>query len=240
MNGPMSLGHHALLKFPATPGSGIISTSRFVHAQVLPTLFEAPEQGGYQCLRPGATFRTLKQVPIAYLGRDGDFTDLTRFPARKGFDDLVLLTADPKLRFAWSAVTFAREGYVWFALRDPRVLCHTILWMSNGGRHYPPWSGRHSSVLGVEDVTAYFHYGLAESARRNPLNRRGFPTTLNLNARSPTAINYIMGVAPAPRGFDRVAYIEGAPDGIDLIATSGCCVRVALDVSFLHIGEIAP
>ena len=239
MNGPMSLGHHALLKFPATPGSGILSTSRFVYAQVLPTLFEAPEQGGYQCLKAGATFRALDRVPIAYPGRDGGCTDLTRFPARKGFDDLVLLTADSRLRFAWTAVTFAREGYVWFALRDPRVLRHTILWMSNGGRRYPPWSGRHSAVLGVEDVTAYFHYGLAESARRNPMNRRGFPTSLNLDARNTTAVNYIMGVAAAPRGFARVAHIEGSDDGIHLIETSGRHIRVTLDVSFLDTGAIA-
>ena len=36
MSGPMSLGHHAMLKFPDQPGSGCVSTSRFVYAQVLP------------------------------------------------------------------------------------------------------------------------------------------------------------------------------------------------------------
>ncbi len=76
-----------------------------------------------------------------------------------------MLTADPKLPFAWSAVTFPKEGNVYFALRDPRVLRHTLLWISNGGRHYPPWNGRHTDVMGIEDATSYFHYGLAESAR---------------------------------------------------------------------------
>ena len=33
MAGAMSLGHHAMLKFPDAPGSGIITTSRFVYAQ---------------------------------------------------------------------------------------------------------------------------------------------------------------------------------------------------------------
>ena len=46
MSGPMNLGHHAMLKFPDVPGSGLISTSRFVYAQVFPGAFELPEQRG--------------------------------------------------------------------------------------------------------------------------------------------------------------------------------------------------
>lgn len=236
MSGPMSLGHHALLQFPKTPGSGVVSTSRFVHAQVLPTPFERPEEGGYQSLLPGATFRKLERVPFACSGEGGGYADLTRFPARKGFDDLVMLTADAKLEFAWTAVTFSSEGYIWFALRDPRVLRHTILWMSNGGRHYPPWNGRHAAVMGVEDVMAYFHYGLAESARQNSLTRQGFPTALRLTARRPRSILYIMGVAAVPRGFERVVCIERADSGIDLIGTGRRRTHVGLDLSFLDSG----
>jgi len=40
--GPMPLGHHALIKFPDTPGSGVVSTSRFVAGQVFPGNFESP------------------------------------------------------------------------------------------------------------------------------------------------------------------------------------------------------
>src|ERR1035437_798356 len=31
VSGPMNLGHHAMLKFPDSPGSGFVSTSRFVY-----------------------------------------------------------------------------------------------------------------------------------------------------------------------------------------------------------------
>ncbi len=229
--GPMSVGHHAMLKFPEAPGSGVVSTSRFTHAQVLPDLFERPENRGYSSLKPGATFRSLERVPL----HTGGATDLTSYPARRGFDDLVMLTADAKLPFAWTAVTFPGERYVYFALRDPRTLRHTILWMSNGGRHYAPWNGRHTSVLGIEDTTSYFHYGLAESAKPNPLNRRGIPTTLTLNPKRPTAVNYIIGVAAIPAGFDRVKEIRtvSADAEIELIATSGKRVRAAVDVGFL-------
>lgn len=228
--GPMPVGHHAMIKFPEAPGSGIVSTSRFVAARVFPDAFESPENRGYQSLQPGATFRSLERAPLL----NGGTTDLTRYPARRGFEDLVMLTADAKLPFAWNAVTFPAERYAWFALRDPRVLRHTILWISNGGRHYPPWSGRHVSVMGIEDVTGYFHYGLAESAKPNPLNRRGIPTALMLNPKKPAAIPYIMGVVEIPAGFDRVADIRRAGEGIDLVAANGKRARCAVDVDFLR------
>ena len=181
MSGPMNLGHHAMLKFPDAPGSGRVSTSRFVYGQVFPEPFELPEKGGYSWLKQGAEFNSLAKVPTI----TGESADLTRYPARRGFEDLVMLVSDPSLPFAWTAVTFPRERYVWFALKDPRVLRQTIFWLSNGGRHYAPWNGRHVNVMGLEEVTSYFHFGLAESARRNPVSQRGFPTCLDLNASKP-------------------------------------------------------
>lgn len=231
--GPLSVGHHAMLRFPDEPGSGVVSTSRFVRAQVLPVPFEQPEARGYSALRTGAGFKRLDRVPLA----TGGTTDLSAYPARRGFDDLVMLTADAKLPFAWSAVTFAGEGYVWFALRDPRVLRHTLLWISNGGRHYAPWNGRHVNVLGIEDTTSYFHLGLAESARPNPVSRAGLPTTLTLDPRHPTEVRYVFGVAAIPRGFDRVADIRRVAGGIELVAASGKRARTAMDTAFLSGSE---
>jgi hypothetical protein len=215
--GPMCLGHHAMIAFPPAAHSGIISTSRFIHGQVFPGEFESPAQGGYQSLKPAARLTSLDRVPLLI----GGHTDISRFPSRPGFEDLVLLAADPRLAFAWTAVTFPRERYAWFALRDPRVLRQTILWISNGGRHYAPWNGRHRAVMGLEDVTSYFHHGLAESARPNPLSRQGIPTTVTLHPARPTAINYVMAVAAVPTGFDRVAQIEPATDGVVLLAANG-------------------
>ncbi|MSU23176.1 MAG: hypothetical protein EXS32_05050 [Opitutus sp.] len=227
--GPMNLGHHAMLKFPAAPGSGAVSTSRFVRGQVFPGAFEQAENFGYQALQPGAHFRSLARVPLLA----GGSADLTRYPARKGFEDLVMLTADAKLPFAWTAVAFPGEGHVWFALRDPRVLRHTIFWWSNGGRHYAPWNGRHAAVLGLEEVTSYFHTGLAESVKPNPLSRRGHPTTLTLHPKKPTTVNYIMAVAAIPKGFDRVKEIRAVSGGVELVAESGKRARAAVALDFL-------
>jgi len=231
MSGPMSLGHHAMLKFPEAEGSGAISTSRFVYGQVLPAVFERPEMGGYSALKMGAEFQSLQAVPTAA----GGVADLSRYPARRGFEDLVMVVSDARLPWAWTAVAFPRERHVWFALKDPKVLRQTVFWFSNRGRHYPPWNSRHVNVMGLEEVTANFHLGLAESARPNPISRKGWPTCLKLERERPLVVNYIMGVAAVPAGFDRVAALEPGADGrsITLRARSGRKAAAKVDLGFL-------
>jgi len=235
MNGPMNLGHHAMLKFPDEPGSGRVSTSRFVYGQVFPHALEFPEQGGYSWLKPGAEFTSLEKVPTL----DGQTADLTHYPARRGFEDLVMLVSDADQPFGWTAVAFPQQGYVWFALKDPRILRETVFWISNGGRHYTPWNGRHVNVMGLEEVCSYFHLGLAESARPNPISAKGIPTCLTLNPRTPLVVPYIMGVAAIPRGFDRVASIRANASnrGITLESASGKSARAAVQLDFLSAGS---
>jgi hypothetical protein len=231
MTGPMDFGHHAMLKFPDRAGSGRISTSRFVYGQVFPAAFEKPEEGGYQALKIGAEFTSLQAVPLA----TGGTADLTRYPARRGFEDLLMMVSDADLPFAWTAVAFPKERFVWFALKNPKVLRETVFWLSNRGRHYPPWSSRHLNVMGIEDVTAYFHFGLAESAKPNPISRKGWPTCLTLNPVKPLVVNYIMGVAPIPAGFDQVSAIEPAADNqsITLQAPNGRKAAARVDLRFV-------
>jgi hypothetical protein len=230
MSGKMSLGHHATLKFPDAIGSGLVNTSPISFAQVLPTSLENPAGRGYSCLKPGALFSSLDQVPAL----DGSVADLSRYPARRGFEDLVMVVHQVTPDFAWTAVTFPKQRYVWFALKDPRVLQSTVLWISNGGRHYPPWNGRHVNVMGLEEVTAYFHLGLADSARPNPVSKRGIATHLTLKAGAPLTVNYIMGVAAIPRAWGRVKTITPGPQGVTLHPTVGSDVHVPLDANFLY------
>jgi hypothetical protein len=144
-----------------------------------------------------------------------------------------MLVADDKLPFAWTAVTFPKQRYVWFALKDPKVLRSTVMWISNGGRHYPPWNGRHVNVMGLEEVTACFHRGLAESAAPNPLNKRGIATAVSLAPDRPLVVNYIFGIAAISRGFDRVTDISARGRRIAITADSGQTVTAPIDVSFL-------
>ncbi|HTQ31848.1 MAG TPA: hypothetical protein VMI53_11620 [Opitutaceae bacterium] len=230
LRGPVAIGTHPCLRFPEKPAAGRISTGGFRFGQVLPVPFERPELGGYSSLKTGARFHSLRRVPLAA----GGLADLGAFPARPGFEDLVMLVGDGRGGFAWSAVTYPESGYVFFSLKDPRVLRHTVLWFSNGGRHYPPWNGRHRRVVGLEEVTAYFHLGLAPSARPNPLSRAGVPTCLQLQPDRPLRVAHIFAVAAIPRGFDEVKKISPARDGVTLTARSGREVFAPLDPGFLR------
>ncbi len=235
MTGPMNLGHHAMLKFPAD-SAGIISTSRFVHGQVLPDQFEDPARGGYSSLKRGATFSRLSKVPAA----DGTIADLSRYPAREGFEDLSMIVANARDPIAWTAVSFPKQRYVWFALKDPKVLRQTVLWISNGGRHYAPWNGRHRGVMGLEEITGNFHYGLAESAAPNPIARRGYATTMAMNPQKPLMVNYIMACVAAPVGFDQVKSIvpDLTGDHVVVESASGRKIVAPMDVRFLHGGWV--
>jgi hypothetical protein len=227
--GSMCLGHHAMLDFTRN-GAGRISTSKLRLAQVLPAPFENPATGGYSSLKEGAWFRSLDKVPLAA----GGTTDLTRYPAREGFEDLVMLHHKDEKDFAWAAVVFPEKKFLWFSLKNPAHLASTVLWHSNGGRHYPPWNGRHRGVLGIEDVTAYFHLGLAASLADNPWRKKGIPTAIALGNRKCTRIPYIMGVAALPDGFDTVSAIRRTDTGIRLHAAGGPHMDHCVDTAFLQ------
>lgn len=228
-SGPMSLGTHPCLRFPAAEGSGRVSVGGWEWGQVMPTPFENPAAGGYPSLKIGARFESLTAVPLA----NGGVADLSRYPARAGFEDLVMLMGKPGRALGWSAVTFPGEGWVFLQLKNPELLRHTVLWHSNGGRHYAPWNGRNRGVLGLEETTSYFAYGQAESARPNALSRAGYPTTVTLSKKTPLRVAHIFAVAAIPRGFDVVADVEAVEGGVVLTAESGKTARATVDVGFL-------
>ncbi len=226
-SGPMCLGHHAMVKFRT---KGLISTSPFGFGQVFPGQFENPVMGGYSSLKPGARFEDLQKVPTA----NGDLADLTQYPAREGFEDLVMIYSQKESEFGWTAVHFPEEGFTWFSLKDQRVLSGTVMWHSNGGRHYAPWSGRHRAVLGLEEVTSSFHWGLAGSAAPSDASREGYLTTHELRPDVPLTVNTIIGVvrtgplAPSPVNILRI------PSGIRIIDANDQSIDVQLDVEQLY------
>jgi hypothetical protein len=229
MSGPMTIGTHPMILFPDQPGAGGISTSAFKRGYVVPEAWEQPEAKGYSLLKPGAAFTSLTRVPAA----TGGTVDLSRYPARRGYEELVEMISDPRLPFAWSAAAVPAEGYVFFQLKNPRVLRETVLWFSNGGRHYAPWNGRHLNVAGIEEVTAYFHLGLAESAKPNLLTRAGGPTAVQLRPKRPLRVAHVLGLAAIPRDFDIVKDIRPAKGGVTLISRSGRRVFAAVDLDFV-------
>src|SRR4030095_15835244 len=190
------------------------------------------ENRSYSSLKPDVEISDLRTVPCV----DGSTTDLCRYPARRGFEDIAILCTDPDVEFGWSAVTFPEERFVWFALRNPQQLTSTLLWFSNGGPHYPPWNGRHINVLGVEDMTGFFHAGLAVSCRPNLLSERGVRTCLEPDAEGRLSISETQGVPGIPAAFDRGARVESGPDdsSIRIYAESGAMVEVRCQTAFLR------
>ena len=224
--GPWCLGHHPCLKFR---GPGILSSSGFSFGQVYPGTFESPRKGGRSFLKPGAIFSRLDKVPAS----DGSLADLSHYPARRGYEDLVLLATKQALPFAWTGVTFP-GSHVFLNLKDTRTLGQAVLWFSNGGRDYTPWDGRHFDVLGLEEVTAYFHEGLAESCRPNALNRKGIKTFIQVRASKPLDVRFIMACLPVPKGFDRLAQVLPRKGRVTLVAANGTRSEASLAWEFLE------
>jgi hypothetical protein len=164
---------------------------------------------------------------------DGGTVDLTTYPGPSGYEDIWMVASDAKLPFAWTAATCTREGWVWFSIKNPRALPSTTMWMSNGGRDYAPWSGRHARVIGLEETCGYFHLGHAASIAENPLSARGIPTAVTLRPDVSLTISYAFGLAAAPATFGGVADIHAAQGGVVITDVRGGEVFAACDLSFV-------
>ena len=184
---------------------------------------------GRSLLTEGQTITDLHKARRA----DGGTVDLTVFPAAEGFEQIWMLVDDPALPFAWTAATAAEEGWVWFGLKDPRVLPQTLMWMSDGGRDYPPWNGRHRRAIGLEEICGYFHLSHARSIADNPVADAGSPTAVTLRPDGALTVSYLFGLAAVPEGFGRVADIAAVAGGVALRDADGHEAFAACDPSFV-------
>ena len=227
LEGDFSYGTHPVLDLSSLPaGAGRITTSPFRWASVFPGAFSDPAAGDKQCLMPGAAFSDLREVPLA----NGGATDLTRYPARPGNDDLVMMAnepATPAQPFAWSAAV--GDGWVWFALKNPADFPATLLWFSNGGRSAEPWLGRHLGRIGIEEVCSYFSHGV-DLSRTGPLEDLGIPTVRRFLPDETVSLRVVHAVAAVPQGFGAVASIKpDGPDAVTLTGDSGLTLTTPLD-----------
>lgn len=227
ITGNFSYGNHPILDLSALPeGTGRVTTSDFHWASTFPGAFSDPANGETQALKESAVFTSLEQVELA----SGGTTDLTRYPARAGNDDLVMMANSPSTPgqpFAWSAVVL--DGYLWFSLKNPRDFPATMLWISNGGRSASPWNGRHLGRLGVEEVCSYFSNGV-DLSRQDLLAAQGIPTTRSFSEGETVSLKIMQGAALVPDGFGAVKRITPADDasiriegdgGMDIIVQAG-------------------
>jgi hypothetical protein len=223
--GRLPVGHHAMLRTDDTLRLGF---APWTWAGTPPEAVETPA-AGHSILAYPQEISDLTRASLA----DGGDIDLTTYPAADNHEDIWMLVSDRSRRFAWSAATAAEAGWVWFALKDPRILPETTLWLSNGGRSYPPFSDRHRRVIGIEEVCGYFHLGHAASVGDNPLAARGIPTTITLTPGGSVDIPYAFGLAAVDPDFGPVSAVREDEGGIVLGDAQGHEVFAACDVSFV-------
>jgi len=209
------------------PGGARLSFSVKDFGATPSTPQESDPARGRSLLAYPQRFDGLADVGLA----DGTRRDLRAYPWAEGEEDFLTLFDPPEAGVGWSAAVAAADGFVFFALKDAGVLCQTSLWMSNGGRHYPPWSSRHRAVLGIEEATAHFGDGRIVSAAANALSAEGYRTALPLGGER--VVRYALGAIPAPDGWREVADIAPADGALTLTDIGGGTARVPFDASFL-------
>ena len=223
--GRLPIGHHAMLHADSPLQ---LAFSPWTTALTPPEPVELPPDG-HPLLANNQIIGDLEKAQRA----DGGTADITLFPTADGFEAIWMLVSDQTQSFAWTAATATDEGWVWFSLKNPRVLPQTLLWLSNGGRDYAPWNGRHRRAIGLEEICGYFHLGHSASIGDNPVAARGSATAVQLRPDSTLDISYMFGLADAPPGFGAVTDVLDAPGGVKLIDAGGREIFAACDLSFI-------
>lgn len=233
--GKFPLGHHATLAMPEDPKTVHLATSSYRFGRTYPVPPGNPAAGEYYSVDPGKTFDDLTRVPMSW--KDPAYGNFLDMPDRKGFVDLAAVFHEVSSRPAWTTAVFEKQEFLWFSLKDSRMLPSLIFWVENHGRHTEPWGGR-NNCLGLEDVCAYFAMGLADSVKTNSLNREGVVTAVELTPKLPTRVNYIQGVVRVPRGFLRVREVHFAPGSVTFLSVTGKRVAAAVNHEFITTGTL--
>lgn len=229
-SGKAAPGYHPTIVLPGKIASAYLDISKPVAGFTLPSPGELPEKGGYSLLKSGIEINDMGKIPDVF----GGYIDLNKIPICKGFEDYAIFINDASKDFTYTAVSFPEDGYLYFQLKDPKVFCSTFFWMSNGGRHYFPWNGRISSVMGLEEITAFFHYGVKESVEQNFLQEKGYKTCMDLSSDKTYEFKIIMGLVPIEKDFNGVKDITAKDEcHVSIEGKNGSVIDVPCRTGFL-------
>lgn len=208
-SGAISVANHAMISLPE---GGLVATSAKSGWQTPAEPQEKDPARGRSCLSYPAATTDPRRFPAA----DGGTVDLTVYPFRTRHEDFVIGTEAPGSPLGWTAVVRKGRGELYLSLRNPAVLPMTMLWHSEGGRDYAPWSGRQRNCLGVEEG--------------NAPEMSGQPPALALGGRLRVAhaIGCIAWPSEAP-----VAGVVAWPDSLTVTAITGESRTVPFDPSHL-------
>jgi hypothetical protein len=228
-SGALPVGHHVMVR---SSGGLTLSFSPKAFGMTPDAPQEPdPERGRFALAYP-QRFTDLTRAKRA----DGSPIDLTQHPIDPQAEDVVFLVDEPGRDFAWSAALCRSEGFLFFAVKDPRILTGTMLWMSNGGRFYAPWSSRHKGCLGIEELCSFSAEGHRASIAPNPVSAAGYRTALELRPNGEVAIPYAFGTIAVGPEWTKVADIRRQPQGLRISDVSGAVADVAFDWGFFAKG----
>lgn len=190
-SGAISVAHHAMT---VMKGGGRLA---FSPKRLAATPDDPPESDparGRSLLAYPARTADLAHFPAA----GGGTVDLTRYSMDRRHEDFVTLVEADHGGPGWAAVAREAENDLVLVLKNPADLPVTMLWISNGGRDYAPWNGRHRGVLGIEDGrTAVGH---AASLGDNWLKREGVATAFELAQGGSVTFRQVIGAVPLSGG----------------------------------------
>jgi hypothetical protein len=222
--GAISVAHHAMT---AMQDGGRLAFSPKRLAVTPGTALEPDPERGRHLLACPARATDLAAFPTA----DGGTADLGDYRMDRRHEDFVTLVEADHGGPGWTAVARHAERDLVLVLKNPDELPVTMLWISNGGRDYAPWSGRHRGVIGIEDGrTAIGH---AASLGDNWLKREGVATAFDLAEGRRTAFRQVIGAAAA--GNEPPSEITVAPGRLDLVFADGTNRNLAFDDTFLAV-----
>jgi hypothetical protein len=175
----LPIGLHPTLRLPTT-GTARLEPPIFRQGRVFPLDVEL----GQGILAPGASFDALEAVRC----RDGGYRSLARLPLSEDTEELVQL-----IGVSGGFRLHHPEGWKVALTWDTGHFPSLLLWISNRGRSYSPWNGRHVA-LGVEPISAAFDLGPAISTAPNPISAAGFATAQAFDPEQPFTTQYRIGV----------------------------------------------
>jgi hypothetical protein len=223
--GSVSVANHAMVTLPQ---GGLIRFSPKRWFESAPSPQEADPARGRSALRYPA--RSLD--PRAFPRADGTTADLTTYPWAPGHEDFAVGVEAPGHALGWTAVTRRGTGDLYLSLRRAQALPMMMLWHSDGGRDYAPWSGRHRACLGVEEGAAPYMLGLGATETPDPLTAAGQATGLTLAPFATADVRHAIGAIDWPSGEPVLAVLPG-PDTLTVIGEGGASRTLPFALSFL-------
>lgn len=190
--GRVSAANHANV---SVPNGAYIRTSAKSHWETPATQQEPEPAMGRSYIACPATAEDPTHFPTAA----GGTVDLTTYPWFDRSEEFAAGVEAPGSALGWTAVTRPKEGDLYLSLRHPRHVPMTMLWQSNGGRDYAPWSGRHTGCLGVEEGAAAHMLGVSGEAAL------AGPGALLLDPFGSAEMRHVIGAIAWPGGAPVVA-----------------------------------